>query len=29
MFAYPGEDFYANVKVEVLPAESGAMNASP
>lgn len=22
MFAYPGEDFYANVKVEVLPAES-------
>ena len=22
MFAYPGEDFYANVKVEVLPADS-------
>jgi hypothetical protein len=22
MFAYPGEDFYANVKVEILPAES-------
>jgi len=22
MFAYPGEDFYANVKVESLPAES-------
>jgi hypothetical protein len=22
MFAYPGEDFYANVKVEFLPAES-------
>jgi hypothetical protein len=21
MFAYPGEDFYANVKVEVLPAD--------
>jgi hypothetical protein len=24
MFAYPGEDFYANVKVEILPAEGYA-----
>jgi hypothetical protein len=24
MFAYPGEDFYANVKVEIVPAESWA-----
>jgi hypothetical protein len=24
MFAYPGEDFYANVKIEILPKESYA-----
>lgn len=28
MFAYPGEDFYANVKVEFLPADSYAASKS-